>query len=298
MRILLTGKNGQLGWELHRQLERDYEVLALGREDIDFLDSNFLSTMIRQMPKLDAIVNAAAYTDIDKAEKEPSIAEAINSDAVAILAAEADHRGIPMVHFSTDHVFGKQRWMRPYREEDRPNPISQYGRTKLAGEIHIRRLLQKHWIFRLSGLYGTRRKNFFTTILTHNRSGRVSRVTGEQVISPNWTPLVAKAVAGVIHGLSWGEQFPWGTYHLSGSGCTTPYEFARLICEKVNDLWGGNMPLPFSVASKEIGTMKKRPRYSVLDSTHFNTTFQRVLPDWREQFCLFAEGLNPNNIGS
>ena len=95
MRILLTGKHGQLGWELHRQLEQDYEVIALGREDIDFRDSKFMLSMLRSLPKCDLIVNAAAYTDVDKAEREPFLAEAVNAEAPALLATEADRRGIP-----------------------------------------------------------------------------------------------------------------------------------------------------------------------------------------------------------
>jgi dTDP-4-dehydrorhamnose reductase len=298
MRILLTGKNGQLGWELHRQLEQEYKVTAIGREDIDFLDINFLLSTLRQLPKFDLIVNAAAYTDIDKAEQEPFIAEAINSEAVAILAKEADRRRIPMIHFSTDHVFDGQRRTRPYLEEDKLNPISLYGKTKLEGEIRIRNILEKHWIFRLSGLYGIRRKNFFTEVLARNRGGRVPRVSGEQIVSPNWTPLVAEAVVRAIQGLSWEEQSPWGTYHLSGSGCTTPYEFARLTCERANDLWGITMPLPFPTAMKNyVKGAARRPKYSVLDSARFNTTFQHTLPDWREQFFHFVGGLNPNIIG-
>ena len=161
MRILLTGKNGQLGWELHRQLERDYQVLALGREDIDFQDLRFLSQILRQLPRFDFIVNAAGYTDVDQAEYEPFIAEMINSEAVSLLAEEANRRDVPMIHFSTDYVFDGEQWTRPYRENDRPNPLSSYGSSKLDGELRIRDILEKHWIFRLSGLYGIRRKNFF-----------------------------------------------------------------------------------------------------------------------------------------
>jgi dTDP-4-dehydrorhamnose reductase len=211
MRILLTGKNGQLGWELHRQLEQDYNVLAVGHEDIGFLDTKFLSSVIRRLPHLDMIVNAAAYTDIDRAEREPFVAETINSEAAAILAAEATHRGIPMIHFSTDHVFGGQHRTHPYREGDRPNPVSLYGKTKLDGELRIRSILEKHLIFRLSGLYGIRGKNFFTSILHRNRNGIVPRAASDQMISPNWTPLIAEAVADAISQLFWGEPIPWGT---------------------------------------------------------------------------------------
>jgi len=297
MRILLTGKNGQLGWELHRQLAQDFTVFAIGREDVDFLDTKFFATMLRQAPRFDLIVNAAAYTDIDKAEREPFAVEAINSEAVATLAAEANCRGIPMIHFSTSHVFSGARRTRPYRESDQPNPQSLYGSLKLEGERRLRTTLEKHLIFRLSGLYGIHHKNFFTSILARNRSGIAPRVADNQIISPNWTPLVAEAVVSVIQQLFWGEDIPWGTYHLSGSGSTTPYGFAKLICEKINDVWGGNMPLPIPNRSRKSGNTIQRPKYSVLDSTRFSTTFQYTLPDWQEQFLRFFGGIDQRRDG-
>ena len=294
MRILLTGKTGQLGWELHRQLEHDYEVIALGREDVDFLDTKTLEAILRNLPALDLIVNAAAYTGIDKTE--PFIAETVNSDAVEILATEAERRDIPMIHFSTDHVFNVwRRWASPHREDDHPTPISLYGWTKLEGEILLRKTLEKHLIFRLSGLYGTRRKNFFTEILSRNRNGLVSRVVEDQIISPNWTPLVAEVIAEVIHQLSDGGLPPWGTYHISGDGITCPYEFAKLICQKANELWGGNMPLPVPITSREC--RNKRPLYSVLNPQKFNDTFQCSLPNWQEQFLLLFGELTKNRTG-
>jgi dTDP-4-dehydrorhamnose reductase len=296
MRILLTGKNGQLGWELHRHLERDYEVLAIGREDVDFLDLRFLDSMLRFMPKLDLIVNAAAYTDMDRAEHESFTAEAVNSEAAFMLAKEAARRKIPMIHFSSNYVFSGRRRTVPYRENDQPSPTSVYSATKLDGETRIRSILEKHLIFRLSGLYGIHHRNFFTEILARNRGGIVSRAATDQVISPNWTPIVAEAVVDVIQQWSWGEKIPWGTYHLSGGGSTTPYEFARMICEKINDLWGGNMPLPTPTTSRKFRTATKRPKYSVLNPALFNKTFQSILPDWREQFLLFFGGLDPTRV--
>ena len=292
MRILLTGKYGQLGWEIHRQLEQDYDVIAIDREDIDFLDSRFLASIIRRLPKLGLIINAASYTDIEQAERRPYIAEAVNAEAAAILASESDFRGIPMIHFSTDHVFDGRRRKFPYRESDTPNPVSVYGWSKLEGEKRVRNIAEKHLIFRISSLYGIRRKNFFTSLLNHQ--GTASRVANDQFISPNWTPLTAEAVAEVIKRLCQGETFPWGVYHLSGNGSTTWYEFARLITEKVNDWWGGDMPLPILSSLAKFKTIAKRPKYSVLDSTRFNNTFHHTLPDWREQFLRFFGGLQPN----
>ena len=292
MRILLTGKNGQLGWELYRLLERDYEVLAIGREDIDFCDVPFFVSTLGQLPKLDLIVNAAAYTDIDKAAQEPHIAEAINSEAAAILAAEADYRGIPMIHFSTDHVFGRRRIARPFLEDDQPYPCSVYAATKLDGELRIRSILEKHLIFRLSGLYGCRRKNFYTAMLNHYRKGTVPRVACDRIISPNWTPLVAEAIVGAIDHLFWGGEVPWGTYHLSGSGSTTPYKFARLVFENLGNMRGNGTMFPIPGMTKKGNGMAARPKYSVLDSSRFSTVFEHSLPDWQEQLQHFIGELN------
>jgi len=287
MRILLTGKNGQLGWELHHQLKRDHEVIALGREDIDLSDSRLVFRMLKKLPSLDLIVNTAAYTDVDKAEHEPLVAEAINSEAAALLAAEAETRGIPMIHFSTDYVFDGRQGARPYREEDKPNPVCYYGLTKLEGENRIRNILEKHWIFRLSGLYGIRRKNFYTTMLKRNRKSVTTRVVNDQIVSPNWTPFVAEAVVTAIKRLHQNQESAWGTYHLSGISQTTWYEFARLIFEKINNIWGVKVPLLIPVTSKEYDAAARRPKYSVLDPERFNTVFQHTLPEWREQFLRF-----------
>jgi dTDP-4-dehydrorhamnose reductase len=297
MRLLLTGKTGQLGWELRQQLEYDYEVIAIGREDADFLDAGYLKSAVRQLPKLDLIVNAAGYTDIDQAEEEPFVAEAINSDAVAILAEEADFRGIPLIHFSTEHVFSGWRRTWEYRENEHAVPGSMYGRTKLDGEQRVRNMLEKHLIFRLSGLYGLRRKNFFTEILARNRKCIVPHVVDDQIISPNWVPLVAEAIANAIQQLFGGEDIPWGTYHLSGSGFTTPYEFARLICKRVNELYGDKMPLPVPILSRASNTKARRPKFSVLNSKRFNDTFQFRLPNWQEQFLMFFDRLTLDQTG-
>ena len=296
MRILLTGKNGQLGWELHRQLERDFSVLALDREDVDFLDTKFFASMIKRLPKLNLIVNAAAYTNIDKAESESFAADAINTEAVATLATEANRRGIPMIHFSSCHVFNGQRRTRAYQEADQPDPISMYGRTKLAGELRLRSILDKHLIFRLSGLYCSHHRNFFTEILARNRTGIAPRVSANQTISPNWTPVVAESIVEVIQQIFWGEKIPWGIYHLSGSGTTSPYAFAKQICERINTVWGGNMPLPIPSSSRKPGMIAKHPKYSVLDSTRFNTAFQLTLPNWQEQLLQFFGEISPRRL--
>ena len=356
MRIFLTGKDGQLGCELHQRLERHITVIAVGREDVDFCNPEMLHAKVRRLPELGLIINCAAYTKVDEAEHEPLKAQLVNVEAPAILAAEADRRNIPIVHFSTDYVFDGQRksvatridataslaqpvrdahWSQsvnkdvstneihaqPYTEEDRPNPLSVYGWSKLAGEQRMLELCEKALVFRVSSLCGTRRKNFFTTMLKYMHVGKTPRVVDDQIISPNWTPLIAEAVEHVVVKIlknDFSENFDilqryqrpteagyrtdavasnrvkaqpcWGLYHLSGIGSTTWYEFARLIFQKSAEIWNTTSTEPIPVSSEEYNAVAERPNYSVLDPTKFETVFQHKLPDWRTQF-LYCAGM-------
>ncbi|MCL2349691.1 MAG: dTDP-4-dehydrorhamnose reductase [Planctomycetaceae bacterium] len=284
MRILLTGKDGQLAWELRQRLAQNHDVIAVGREEIDFRNASLLHDMLRKLPKLDMIVNCAAYTDVDRAEREPLIPELINVEAPAILAAEADRCGIPIIHFSTDYIFDGKKGTNPYTEKDRPNPFSVYGWSKLAGEQRVRELCEKHLIFRVSGLYGTRRRNFLTTMLKFLAAGESPRVVDDQVVSPNWCPMVAEAVEHVINRIFNGMKTEYGIFHLTGTGSTTWYEFARMIFEKMSTLHKKPLITPQAVSSEEYGAEAKRPAYSVLNPNKFTQTFGYVLPNWQTQF--------------
>ena len=295
MRILLTGKNGQLGWELHRQLEPKYDIIALGRDDIDFRDSRLLFDLLKTIPEIDLVVNCAAYTDVDGAETHQFEAESVNSEAPALFATEADRRGIPIIHFSTDYVFNGQIWTRPYTEKDKPSPLSHYGWSKLAGEKRIQEITDRHLIFRTSGLYGARCRNFFTGMLARFRRRETPRVINDQVISPNWTSQMAEAVALAIDQILLDSIKPWGIYHLTGRGSTNWFEFARLIYEYAANVLGEEINEPTPTTSEEFGATAIRPKYSVLDPTKFNKTFQLAMPTWKEQFALFCGGLQINS---
>jgi len=284
MKILLTGKDGQLGWELHRRLEQNHEVVALCRDDLDLRDARYLHDMLKRIPELTLIVNCAAYTDIDRAELEPMTAEQLNVEAPAVLASEADRRSIPIIHFSTDYVFDGRKWTQPYTENDRPNPLGVYGWSKLAGEQRVSELCDRHLIFRLSGLYGTRRRNFFTTMLQYLHQGETPCVVDDQIVSPNWCPMVAEAVEHVVSRIHNTGKAEWGIYHLIGTGCTTWHEFARLIFEKLSRLWNKPLLKPIAVGSDESGAEAKRPAYSIMNPEKFTRTFDYVLPDWQTQF--------------
>jgi len=284
MHILLTGKDGQFGWELLQRLKQRYDVIAIGRDDLDLRDARLLHDMLKRLPELALIVNCAAYTDVDRAEREPLTAELVNTEAPAVLATEADRRGIPMVHFSTDYVFDGKKRTSFYTEKDQPRPLSVYGRTKLAGEQRVCDLCDRHLIFRLSGLYGTRRRNFLTTMLRYLHQGKTPRVVDDQIVSPNWCPMVAEAVEHVVSRIRNAGKTEWGIYHLTGGGNTTWYEFACLIFEKTTQLWNKPLLIPLAVSSDEFGAEAKRPAYSIMNPDKFIRTFGYTLPEWQTQF--------------
>jgi len=291
MRILLTGKDGQLGWELHRRLEQKHDVIALGRDDLDLRDAQHLHEMLKRLPELTLIVNCAAYTDVDRAEHEPMTAEQVNAEAPAVLAAEADRRGIPIFHFSTDYVFDGRKWIQHYTENDPPNPLGVYGWSKLAGEQRVCDLCDRHLIFRLSGLYGTRRRSFLTTMLRYLHQGKTPRVVHDQIVSPNWCPMVAEAVEHVIARIGNIRKNEWGVYHLTGNGSTTWYEFARLIFEKTAQLWDKPLIVPQAVSSAAYGAEAKRPAWSIMNPEKLTRTFGYTLPDWRTQFLHCVDSI-------
>lgn len=293
MHILLTGKDGQLGWELRQRLESKFDLIALGRDDLGLRDARYLHDMLKRLPELALIVNCAAFTDVDRAEHEPLAAELVNVEAPAILAAEADRRGIPIIHFSTDYVFDGKKWTKPYTENDQPNPLSVYGWSKLAGEQRVRDLCDRHLIFRLSGLYGTRRRNFLMTMLRYQHRGETPRVVDDQIVSPNWCSMTAETVAHVISRLGNVGKNEWGIYHLTGNGGTTWYEFARKIYEKVSQRWEKPPIKPIAVSTEVYGADAKRPAYSILNPEKFTTTFGCSLPDWQTQFLHCVNSINP-----
>ena len=288
MAILLTGKTGQLGSQLHRLLAC-HNVKALGRDELDLGDPIHLAHQLRELPNLDLIVNAAAYTAVDHAETNLDTAFAVNAAGPAVLAEEAKRRNIPIIHFSTDYVFDGNK-ARPYTENDSPHPISVYGQSKFEGEYRIKEIWHKYLIIRVSGMYDSRHTSFLTTMMKFASSKKTPRVVRDQIVSPNYCPCIAKAVNHVIHYMLH-REIEWGTYHLSGTGETNWYEFACWVFEHMSQRWGMELPIPVPVSSQEFGAKAKRPAYSVLDSTKFERIFQTVVPFWKEQFHLCMEDM-------
>lgn len=283
MKILLLGKNGQIGWELQRTMAPLGEVVALGRNELNLVDEKAIRSTVRTI-KPDLIVNAAAYTAVDKAEEELDLAMLINGIAPGILAEEAALCKAGLVHYSTDYVFdGKKK--SPYNEEDKPNPINVYGKTKLAGERAINQTEAPHLILRTGWVYGLRGHNFLLTILRLAAERDELAVVDDQYGAPNWSRLVAEATAILIAKATLSKNKIQGLYHLTAAGEISWFGFAKAILE---DTGHKNQRLPAlkAIKSEAYPTQAARPCYSVLDNSLVQQHHAIVLPHWRQQLKL------------
>ena len=292
MRILLIGKNGQIGWELQKQLAGLGEITATGRQELDLLDADRVLKTVQEI-RPDLIVNAAAYTAVDKAEEEPELAMALNGTAPGILAEAAKKTGSALIHYSTDYVFDGNKTTGVYLEEDTPNPLNVYGRTKLAGEQAIARQGIPHLILRTSGIYGARGKNFMLTIQKLAKERKELRIVNDQVNSPTWCGAVALATKQMILSLidppekqfSENMNKVSGIYQLSCGGETNWYEFARAFLDRLEETQHAKIvPIPTS----EYPTPARRPLRSVLSNAKINRVLGIKMPLWDEALkqCL------------
>jgi dTDP-4-dehydrorhamnose reductase len=281
-RLLLIGANGQVGWELRRTLAGLGEVIAASLEGeygpaIDLMDANALARLVHDA-KPNAVINAAAYTAVDKAETNRATAQRINADAVGELGALLAAHRIPIIHYSTDFVFSGTL-NRPYIENDPPDPLNVYGETKLAGERALLESGATSLIFRTSWVYGVRGANFLLTMLRLFRERDELRVVDDQIGSPTWSRMLAEMTALVLYRVLRGEldlDQVGGLYNLTGSGQVSWYGFASAILES-SGLDSNLIPIP----SSEYPAPARRPMYSVLDNRRFQETFGLIMPDWR-----------------
>jgi dTDP-4-dehydrorhamnose reductase len=296
MKTLLLGKDGQVGWELQRALAPLGELVALGSEALDLADSAALRTAVRRTSP-DAIVNAAAYTSVDKAETEREQARLINSDAVAILADEAHRTGAWLVHYSTDYVFDGTK-AAPYLEEDPTGPLSVYGATKLQGEEAIRRRHERHLIFRTSWVYGVRGTNFPKTMLRLAKEREALRVVADQHGAPTSAELIADVTALTLYRLAvQGETADdhAGTYHLVASGETTWCDYARFVLGLAIQRGAALKCTPANVEPIRTAAYPlpaARPKNSRLDGGKLAKTLGVSPPDWRYHVMRMVDELN------
>jgi dTDP-4-dehydrorhamnose reductase len=280
LKILLTGKTGQLGWELARTLAPLGELTAVDRHALDLSDSTAIASTVRQL-KPNLIVNAAAYTAVDRAQTEIAAAHAINATAPEILAREARALGAALVHFSTDYVFdGKKNGA--YEESDTPAPGSVYGQSKLAGEEAIAASGVAHLVLRTSWVYAARGSNFLLTMLRLARTKPELAVVADQFGAPTWARMIAEATALILarcgttpQAMLEGLAQRGGIYHLSAAGRTSWHGFAEAIVRDaglatpVRAITTADYPLP-----------APRPAISVLANEKLAKQFGVALPDW------------------
>ncbi len=285
MKILLLGKNGQVGWELHRILAPLGRVIALGHSELDLTDLNAIRYTVRST-KPDLIINAAAYTAVDKAEEEPELAMAVNGTAPGILAEEASLLNALFVHYSTDYVFDGLK-KEPYTEKDQPNPLNVYGRTKLAGEEAIKEKDCSYLILRTGWVYSLRGKNFLLTILKLASEHKDLRIVKDQYGSPTWARMIAVTTAQVIIYNKIVRELK-GIYHLTASGQTSWHGFAEAIL-KMSESTVDNNPRVFAISMFDYQATATRPSYSVLDSSALEAATGLKFPHWFDNLSLALE---------
>lgn len=280
-KILLIAKEGQIGWELHRALASLGTIIACNRIQCDISRHDLLRELVRShQPQV--IVNAGAYTAVDKAESEPELAFRINAQAPGVLAEEAKKLGSLLIHYSTDYVFDGQE-NRPYKEDDTTAPLNVYGRSKLAGEVAIESVGGKYLIFRTSWIFGRRRANFMKTMLELAKKQNTIAVTGDQIGCPTWSRLVAEATAQI---LAKDLSDCWGIYHMTCGGAASRYDLAEALFKLALE----SAPQLTKVTSDYYPVPAPRPKYSVLDNDKLYNTFGIRLPHWQQALELCLEG--------
>jgi dTDP-4-dehydrorhamnose reductase len=292
MKILLLGANGQLGHELSRTLLALGEVKACGRAEVDMTNGHSIVNTIDAF-KPDVIVNAAAYTAVDKAESECDLAFKVNAEAVRILADEATKRDIWLIHYSTDYVFDGSK-TEPYLETDVPNPINVYGESKLAGEQAITGSGCKHLIFRTTWVIGKDGSNFAKTILRLASERDTLSIINDQFGVPTAPALIAKVTKAAIEAIATANHWPSGIYHLAPHGETTWHGIAQTLIQLAKE---AHVPLATdesglqAITTAEYPTAAKRPANSLLDTSKLEKQLKFNLPDWEDDFSLVVEGI-------
>ncbi|EKQ70496.1 dTDP-4-dehydrorhamnose reductase [Leptolyngbyaceae cyanobacterium JSC-12] len=278
-RILLTGANGQVGEELRQTLTPLGEVISVDRTLWDMSEPDAIRPVVQTVqPNL--IVNAAAYTAVDKAESEPELAHAVNGKAAQVIAEEAEKLGAGLIHISTDYVFdGKHS--SPYLETDSTNPLGVYGKSKLLGEEVVRQHCQKHMIIRTAWVYGIQGKgNFVKTMLRVGAQRDELRVVTDQIGAPTWAKDLASAIAHLAPQLTTDTA---GTYHYTNSGVCSWYDFAIAIFEEAQAL---GFPLQVQrvipITTEEYPTPARRPAFSVLSLKKTSALLGEHPPHWRQ----------------
>jgi len=288
MKIILFGKNGQLGWEFQRILPILGEVISLGREEVDISEFHRIEKILNEL-KPNLVINASAYTEVDQAEAEVQLAMMVNATAPGIMAEVARKIGAVFIHYSTDYVFNGKKNL-PYTEDDEADPLNVYGNSKLMGEENIRQAGEAFLILRTSWVYSLRGNSFVNKVLGWGRKSETLKIVNDQISNPTWARMLAEITTLVIaenkSNLLETMRERYGVYHLAGNGYVSRYGWAKQII--IND------PNPTEqvvrniepASSEDFPTPAVRPLFSALDCTRFEETFGLRLPAWNHTLEL------------
>lgn len=291
MKILLFGKTGQLGWELQRTLAPLGDVLAYGPDEFDLANLQQIERIIKE-DQPNVIVNAAAYTAVDRAEEEPDVATLLNAKAPAVMAEAARTLKAAFVHYSTDYVFDGSKGS-SYTEEDAPNPLNVYGQSKLDGETAIRQVGGAHIILRTSWVYSVGSGGFVSKLLSWARKQEKMRIVTDQIGSPTWARMLAEvSTATVARSLS----DPWeyfseraGVYHLGGAGSVSRFDFTCEVLRLDPHSEEHTVRVLEPALTEDFPTPARRPLVTPLDCSRFERVFGLHLPPWEEALQLAME---------
>ena len=292
MKILLLGNTGQLGWELERTLAPLGEVVGLDYPEIDLSNEKNTGEIVQRFhPQV--VINATAYTAVDRAENERELVFRINAEAPGILAEQARQVSAVLVHYSTDYVFDGSKGS-AYQETDRPNPLNVYGESKLAGERAVEQAGNAYLILRTSWVYSLRRDSFVTKVLSWARQQPALRLVSDQVSNPTWSRMLAEITAQLL-ATAGPDAHAWvlerkGLYHLAGDGYASRLEWGKAILQfdpkKEEQVTRAILP----AATADFPTPAVRPLFSALSCERFSATFGLRLPSWEKALQLAMRG--------
>ncbi len=292
MRVLVIGANGQLGCELGRRGENlGFDIVSIDLPRFDITDPFAVKKAVSQIG-VSLVINAAAYTAVDKAESEPELAFAVNRDGPAYLASYCAEIEIPLIHISTDYVFDGNK-KSPYLETDPVSPLGIYGKSKAAGEAEVRGRLHEHIIVRTAWLYGVYGQNFVKTMLLLGREKELLRVVADQYGCPTYAADLAGAILAIAAKIGEGgqRQIAWDTYHYCGKGETSWYVFAKAIFDLARQYDSFAVKRVEPITTADYPTPAKRPANSVLDCSLLTKTFGISPPSWHESLSRMVKNI-------
>ncbi|MGE0083130.1 MAG: dTDP-4-dehydrorhamnose reductase [Desulfococcaceae bacterium] len=279
MNIMITGSKGQLGWELMRQ-GRDFNLLGLDLPELDITRPENIAECAKDFQP-DLLINAAAYTNVDKSESDVQTAFAVNKDGAANLADFCKKRNIPLIHISTDFVFDGKKTS-PYLETDPVSPLGVYGKSKADGEEVVRKGLKEHIIIRTAWLYGVHGHNFVKTMIRLVQEREELGVVADQHGCPTCAADLAEAVLRVAQQICSDKDISWGTYHYCGKGIITWHGFTEKILELARPYFSIRTQKVNAINTAQYPTPARRPAYSALDCTRIRENFGVETKDWKE----------------